>query len=64
MYLFLVVLGLQWSLDLHCCVWLFCSCGEQGLLLVAVHGLSLWWLHALDALSSVAEDPVVAGCGL
>ena len=31
--LFLAVLGL------HCCVWAFSSCGEQGLLFVAVHGL-------------------------
>lgn len=64
MYLFLVVLGLQWSLDLHCCAWVSCSCGEQRLPLVVVPGFSLWWLHALDALSSVAEDPVVAGCRL
>ena len=32
-YLFLAVLGLR------CCVWAFSSCGEQGLLFVAVHGL-------------------------
>ena len=32
-YLFLAVLGLP------CCVWAFSSCGEQGLLFVAVHGL-------------------------
>ena len=31
--LFLVVLCL------HCCVWAFSSCGEQGLLFLAVHGL-------------------------
>ena len=30
---FLAVLGL------HCCAWAFCSCGEQGLLFVAVCGL-------------------------
>ena len=30
---FLVALGL------HCCVWAFSSCGEQGLLFLAVHGL-------------------------
>ena len=34
-YLFLVVLGL------HCCGWAFSSCGEQGLLFVAVHGLPI-----------------------
>ena len=32
-YLFLAVLGL------HCCAWAFSSCGERGLLLVAVCGL-------------------------
>ena len=33
MYLFLAVLGLC------CCTWAFSSCGEWGLLFVAVHGL-------------------------
>ena len=33
MYLLLAVLGL------HCCVRAFSSCGELGLLFVAVHGL-------------------------
>ena len=32
-YLFLAVLGL------HCYAWSFSSCGERGLLFVAVHGL-------------------------
>ena len=32
-YLFLVVLGL------YCCAWAFSSCGEQGLLFIAVHRL-------------------------
>ena len=32
-YLFLASLGL------HCCMWAFSSCGEQGFLFVAVHGL-------------------------
>ena len=32
-YLFLAVLGLC------CCAWAFSSCGERGLLFVAVHGL-------------------------
>ena len=31
--LFLAVLGL------HCCMWAFSSCGEQGLLFTVVHGL-------------------------
>ena len=26
------------ALGLHCCPWAFCSCGEQGLLFVVVHG--------------------------
>ena len=26
-------------LGLHCCMWAFSSCGEWGLLFVAVHGL-------------------------
>ena len=32
-YLFMAALGL------HCCAWAFCSCGERGLLFVAVSGL-------------------------
>ena len=32
-YLFLAALGL------HCCMWVFSSCGEWGLLFVAAHGL-------------------------
>ena len=27
------------SLGLRCCMWAFSSCGEQGFLFVAVHGL-------------------------
>ena len=27
------------ALGLRCCVWAFSSCGERGLLFVAVHGL-------------------------
>ena len=27
------------ALGLHCCAWAFSSCGERGLLFVAVHGL-------------------------
>ena len=33
MYLFLAALGLP------CCAWAFSSCGERGLLFVAVRGL-------------------------
>ena len=36
-------------LGLYCCTWAFSSCGERGLLFVAVHGL----LIAVDSL--VAE---------
>ena len=32
-YLFLAALGL------HCCAWAFSSCGERGLLFIAVRGL-------------------------
>ena len=42
-YLFLAVLGV------HCCVRAFCSCGERGLLFVAVHG------HLIAVASVVAE---------
>ena len=27
------------ALGLHCCMWAFSSCGEQGLLFIAVRGL-------------------------
>ena len=27
------------ALSLHCCTWAFSSCGERGLLFVAMHGL-------------------------
>ena len=43
MYLVLAVLGL------HCCVWAISSCGEQGLLFIAVHGL-------LIAVASLVEE--------
>ena len=36
--LFLLLLFLA-ALGLHCCTWAFSSCGERGLLFVAVHGL-------------------------
>ena len=34
---------------LHCCTWVFSSCGELGLLFVAVHGL-------LIAVASLAAE--------
>ena len=37
-YLFFIYLFLA-ALDLHCCVRAFSSCGERGLLIVAVCGL-------------------------
>ena len=37
------------ALGLCCCVWAFSSCGEQGLLYVAVHGL-------LVAVASLAAE--------
>ena len=27
------------ALGLHCCTWAFSSCGERGLLFIAMHGL-------------------------
>ena len=42
-YVFLAVVGL------HCCGWAFSSCGEQGLLFVAVHRL-------LIAVASLVEE--------
>ena len=45
-YLFLA------ALSLRCCAWAFSSCGEQGLLFVAVH-----WLL-------IAEASLVAAHGL
>ena len=40
LFVFLLVLAL------HCCTWAFCSCGEQGLLFVAVP----WLLIAVASL--------------
>ena len=37
-YLFFVYLFLT-ALGLRCCAWAFSSCGERGLLFIAVHGL-------------------------
>ena len=45
-YLFLAALGLR------CCAWAFSSCGERGLLFVAVRGLLIvehgLWAHRLQ----------------
>ena len=50
-YLFLAALGLR------CCTWAFPSCGEQGLLFVAVHGL-------LTAVASLVAEHRLLECGL
>ena len=36
--LFILLILLLAKLGLRCCVWAFSSCGERGLLFVAVHG--------------------------
>ena len=46
LFLFLAVLGLR------CCTQAFSSCGERGLLFVAVSGLSLSWLLLLQSTGS------------
>ena len=38
-YLFIYLFIYLAALGLCCCLWAFSSCGEQGLLFVAVHGL-------------------------
>ena len=50
-YLFLAALGL------HCCVWAFSSCGEWGLLFVAVCRL-------LIEMASIVVDHRLCVCGL
>ena len=45
-YLFLAVLGLR------CCAWAFSSCGERGLLFVAVRGFSQRRLLLLRSMGS------------
>ena len=40
LYVFFLLIYLFWAaLGLHCCVWAFSSCGEWGLLFVAVRRL-------------------------
>ena len=57
-YLFFAVLGLR------CCVWAFSSCGEQGLLFVAVHGLLTAMASYCGAQALGARAPVVVACRL
>ena len=61
-YLFLAALGL------HCCTWAFSSCGEQGLLFIAVRGLlcggvSCYGAQALGAQTSVVAAHRLSSCG-
>ena len=61
-YLFLTVLGL------HCCARAFSSCGEQGLLFIAVRGLltavaSRCRARALGARASVVVAHGLSSCG-
>ena len=42
------------ALGLRCCMWGFSSCGERGLLLVAVRGL-------LIAVASLVSEPRLLG---
>ena len=62
-YLCLAVLGL------HCCARTFSSCGEQGLLFIAVHGLlivvaSRCRAWALGTQASVVVARGLSSCGL
>ena len=62
MYLFLAVLGL------HCCTRAFSSCGERGLLFVALRGLliavaSLVAEHRLGMWASVVVALGLSSCG-
>ena len=61
-YLFLAALGLR------CCAQAFSSCGEQGLLFVAVRGLlivvaSLVAEHGLSSCGSQALERRLSSCG-
>ena len=49
-YLFLAALGLR------CCAWAFSSCGERGLLFIAVRGL-------LSAVGSLVVEHGLSCCG-
>ena len=50
-YLILFILFLA-ALGLRCCAQAFSSCSEQGLLVVAVHGLLIGWLLLLQSTGS------------
>ena len=51
-------------LGLHCCAWAFSSCGERGLLFIAVHVASRCRAWALGAQASVAVARGLSSCGL
>ena len=55
-YLFLAALGVRG------CTQAFSSCGEPGLLFVAKHGLSLWWLLLLWNMGSRCAG--ISSCGM
>ena len=57
-FLFLAVLGL------HCCTRAFSSCGERGLLFIAVHGLLMVGASRCRARALGAQASVVVSCGL
>ena len=64
-YLFYLSLA---SLGLRCCAQAFCSCGEQGLLFIAVRGLlivvaSHRGARALGTRASVGVARRLSGCG-
>ena len=55
-------------LGLRCCAWAFSSCGEQGLLFVAVHWLLiavalLLWSTDLGMQASVVAAGGLSSCG-
>ena len=52
-FIYLIYLFLA-ALDLCCCAWAFSSCGERGLLFIAVRGL-------LIAVASLAVEHVLQG---
>ena len=59
------------ALGLHCCTGVFSSCGERGLLFVAVRGLLIavspfvvehgLWEHGLQSLRRVGSAAVARG---
>ena len=63
-FLFLAVVGLR------CCTWAFSSCGEWGLLFIAVHGVLIavaslvCGTRALGAWTSVVVAHTLSSCGL